>query len=279
MVELNKNKDELIAIDELILLLQKNIEITYLDDQNKINTLGTIHQPTIQDIIACGGETIFASYISMFCLSIDLLLEEFQLKQIIESEIGINNIKLFDLFFLLLNNDENINTNAKVKQYNSLLLKALSFFYKTNNIKFHIEEVIEIIVDDKYKINRENFDILCSYIRKITNSKVPKKEKIPNFKNERQEDIYYKLMAGRKRQAEREHISIKNMIDLVLINNNFNYDNLLNKTYIQLINDYNLAYLKYTSGAIQPTYTIDIAPKDDKVNLCLLENIKTIKIN
>lgn len=275
MVELNKDNkgvdvNKLIKIDELELLLKKDIKISGNEQEN---LLGVIHQPTIQDIINCGGEKFFATYLSIFCLTKEILLKELWNEEDATSNIDVNKVKLLDLFFLTLSNKQD-NVDI-VRQYNQLLLTGLTIFYKTTNIKY-LKEDIGFIIDDKYIINRDNFDTLCAYIRLITCQEVAKIKEKPKNMSARRKDVYEKLMKGRQRKEQQNYIGIIDMINTLIVDKRLiNYDEYLNLTYYQLIHTYKVICFKSINNTQQIYCTVDVDPKSMK-NSIWISNIKEL---
>ena len=253
--------------EKLSLLFSKEVEILYTQNE-QMYSMGKIKQPTLQKILDYGGEQKFNLLLLPFCVSKELLMQELKLN-------GTNTdiTKLELLFIGYKSNDLN---DIKI-QYHQMLLMGLQFFYNSKNIQY-LQDDYGFVIDNQYIIDKSNFEVLCEYIRKIVNREEMQLEKKPNFTSDRQRDIYEKLMAGRKRNAEKKTLTLLDIINLIMIksNNLINYDDFLNKTYLQIMHSYNLTCLKTVDKSAQVIQTVQVLPKDDKMETWLLENIKLI---
>jgi hypothetical protein len=170
--------------------------------------------------------------ITPFAINTDLLQNDEVVEQL--------KLKTFDMFFLC---DENGNKIFKIDNetsYLDLLINSLKFFFKTDNIILDPKNMI-IYIEDKI-IHRENFDLIVDVILGITGSKRIKPEKIPEFENEKQKQIYYALQKGRKEKEEKNKITLLDIIHIVMFGGSIfiDYDNIIEWTYLRLIDAYSV---------------------------------------
>lgn len=136
---------------------------------------GFVKQPTIQDIISI-GEDEFNTNILPFAVTLDILNLESEQKSM---------FKTFDLFFLK-NNDEYVLLDNS-RPIIDILVESLRFFFNTDRVTLHEpkhESFIlrdekhlqpKIIIDNKIRIDRDNFDELQDLILLICQREKPKK--------------------------------------------------------------------------------------------------------
>lgn len=203
-------------MNDITLLINDSV---YTEDFGNINFL------TVKDL-AILGEDGYQDFLTPFrlhlgCYGID----------------DIHTYKDFDLFFAKNKNKElfEIPTKKGNKKIQNMLLKSLSFIFK--------EEIFlldcAIAVGNKL-IHRDNFDELCNIILKSLHSEKIEIEETPIFQNERQRDIYEKLMAGRQKDAEKNQLHFDIIIKTVALSmGKLTHDPLIkNMTLWQLIDNY-----------------------------------------
>jgi hypothetical protein len=200
-----------------------------------------IHQPSIKEILEY-GESEFYNLITPFIITKDFLgVPEDNME-----------FSIYDYILYITHIRENF-------------FDAISYFMKINkeeDIKIYPNENNEIIiiVKERSMITKENFDDISNIILQICMVKKQKPEKIPKFKNDRQRDIYIKLMEGRKRKSMEEAMSLADVINNVCHGGEsfIPYREVIEMTMYQLYNSlgsiitkdaYNREYQKYIGGA------------------------------
>jgi hypothetical protein len=181
----------------------------YMNKKNYINSIGYVYQPTIATITSL-GEEYYNDLIKPFSYTLDILDEEF-----LETHPNIS--KNFDIFFLRYDTGEVFLYDTKNnKSFLDLLVEAFKLFTQ-KNVYFHNEYQAIVIgdEDDSKIIHRDNFDEIADYVLKINNTARITIEKLPKFQNDRQRDVYTKLMAGRRRNAEQKSLSLAEIIKYV----------------------------------------------------------------
>lgn len=122
-----------------------------------------------------------------------------------------------------------------------------------------LSSIYLILIENNGIIDRENFDIISNTILEINNAKKMEIEPEPEFKNERQRDIYNKIMEGRRRKAEKDAETIADMIDVVQFGGKsfVSYDEIekftiqqLMHAYITILNidGFNISFGQYQAG-------------------------------
>ncbi len=193
-----------------------------LDDYVDTEEFGIIYHPKISFIKLCGEEG-YGKLLLPFVLTVDAF-------EIMEKHK--DNVKMFDLFFQPIEFISGINLKDN-------LLTSLHFF-------FRVEPIVDmknycIWINDKV-IHRENFDRLADIILEMCRSEKFEVEKTPEFENERQRDVYNKIMEGRKRKKEKDRISLATVVSIVInggaVCNYIPPQQVNEMTYYQLINRY-----------------------------------------
>lgn len=220
-----------------------------------------IKVPTINDIVKIGEEK-YKELLIPYIISKDMVKCDEKIY---------NELKDFDLFFILGEYKENITLL-------DLLLESLKFYFKEDvfllngkDLKYNnivdlgydddiLENIYFILVENNGLISRENFDYIADTILKINNTKKSKIEPEPKFENDRQKDIYNKIMEGRRRKAEREYDTFNDIIHVVQFGGKsfISYDEILKFTVCQLIDafttilcidSFNINFGQYQAGA------------------------------
>ncbi len=211
----------------------------------------TICQPTVSEVIDIGQEK-FNEYVLPFMITKDMLT--------FNDENIKSQFKDFDLLFL---EDKEYSPILKLedgKSYLELLKDSLSFFLKINRENISIlKSQFAVLISGSGIIHRDNFDKISDVFLVMSHLDKFKIEKIPEFKNERQRDIYEKIMAGRKRKAEKERVSFATIFNTVVHGGKsfIPYYEVEKMTIFQFYNSYkaimgienfNMTYSQYLAG-------------------------------
>lgn len=193
-----------------------------LDDRLETKEFGTIYHPKIEFIKEC-GEDGYSKLLFPFALTLDA----FEVAEKYRSD-----IMMFDLFFQPIEFISGINLQDN-------LLTSLHFFFRVEP-RVDMENYC-VWVNEKI-IHRENFDQLADVILHMCKAKKVEIEKPPEFANERQRDIYEKIMAGRKRKEEKNRVTLAMVINIVMnggaLCGYISPDVVKQMTYYQLVNRY-----------------------------------------
>lgn len=179
-----------------------------------IDGVGVLFQTTIKEIsemydelTGVRGFQLYEDYLSPFFIDIRLFDDES-----IQSK-----FKTFDMFFCKKPDGEFL-LQYKDDMMFKLLLKSLSFFFKCEVDFEQFDEIIYLSQHGKPigQVNRGNFDLVSTLILEVNGMPKSVPEKPPVFQNDRQKDVYEKIQAGRKRQAEQNRINYATMINSVM---------------------------------------------------------------
>lgn len=207
------------SMDKAQLVLSREIEIC---------GMGVLHIPTVREITKIGqkkADLLLLPYLAS--------TEYFPLKD------GDKSLfRNFDTLFFTDRNGEKLLKTEENQSYFSFLQESLEFYFK-DTILISEKDMI-VAIGSKGTLYRENFDELSEMILELNFTKRPKVEKAQTFKNERQKDIYNKMMAGRRRKREKETPTMYEMINVVRHggNSTIPYDEINNMTITQFMNDY-----------------------------------------
>ena len=149
----------------------------------------TIYQPSFKEILNYGFDE-FGKLLLPYYITIDSLLDE-----ITEEEK--QNITNFELV-------------CSSQDIVGFLFLSLEFFCKC---KLDVDKDGFIFDGYKGRLDKNNFDEFAEIILKICGRERVKKEKIPEFKNDRQKDIWQKLQEGRKRNAKNNEVNLEDIIN------------------------------------------------------------------
>lgn len=173
-----------------------------------VEGLGTIHQPTLEEIMKKYENTddLFFPYIIGKDLYKDCFTEEM-----------FSTVKDFDLFFLINNEGKPLIEGKKTKYLITDLLLSLKLFFDTEDIKLVYEDEL-ILINNEYKLTRYNYDKLCKIILVIgMKEKVKlKKEKLP--KSKRLRELNAKLEKHRAETLKRNAPLLSDYVN-TLVNN------------------------------------------------------------
>lgn len=178
--------------------------------------------PTVEDFAKIGAES-FNRCLLPFLISKDLINADDDL---------LEQMCNFDLFFMKNSHGEPIFKDDDNTSYLEILLEAFEFYFQkevtliTGQDLKHMDEfsdysdnmlssVYFIDVKDSGIISRLNYDAISQAILDINYIERVKPEPVPEFDNDRQRDVYEKIMEGRRRNAEKNSMSIVDMIDIV----------------------------------------------------------------
>lgn len=210
----------------------------------KIPTLGVLISPTVDEITNI-DEEVFNKLLLPFVVELkDLNLNSDFLQ---EAEIKLGRpFSIYD--YLLLNS-----------QMVSNIIESLKFFYKNNDVYFYndITEsyfIIDYYIKDGQYVPRQNAFIvsyrnwneLCQWIKSIMCiAKKEKEERVVTIEHEENREAleeYLRLQKQaeeeRKELANKNALSIHDIITIVASQNGWDYDKVHNMTYYQLINSY-----------------------------------------
>ena len=227
----------MVKLDNLQLRFNKEIEI------NKFK----IKSPTVRDIVDIGEEK-YRKYLIPFTTSKEILNYDDEI---------LKDIKDFDLFFIKTSEGKYV-LEYEEMPFISILLDSLEFYFKEKallltgkDLKYGgivdfgypddvLSNIFFILIENNGIIDRDNFDDIADMILKINYAKKMKVDKPPEFKNERQRDIYNKIMEGRRRKAEKESETFADMIDVVQFGGKsfVRFDEIEKFTVQQLIHSY-----------------------------------------
>lgn len=209
----------------------------YLLDVIHLNNIGNVYIPKIKDILDI-GENEYNKLLLPFCINKDVMEDDFLEKFPWALD--------FDLFFFKLPNNESLfsfQEGNRKRSYLDLLLEALEFFLRKSVFLDENNRFITVGNQNniKYIINRDNFGILADLILESNNIGKFKKEKMPIFKNERQKEVYLKIIDGRKRHEEKFKLSLLEMVKAIRYGSKsiVSFEELLNLTIYQLYEDCN----------------------------------------
>lgn len=216
-----------------------------------IPNLGTIYQPKIKDFI--NKDFDMEKMIRAFSIDIEKIIPGMKEK-------GLTNFDFFlvQLMQVLQPNYEGTTDNLLINE----LSIALKILYRTDNIKINLDNN-ELIVDDKYSINRESYDVLCKYIKIIFDIEENKKEEKTKEQKDL-DDIFEKRKREfeERRKKELEELGVKeeekegyNMYDYMdyiihCDNTIYDYESILELTIYQIKN----TFIKYRKKENYETY-------------------------
>ncbi len=215
-----------------------------LKRQIKISTLGTLIPPTVEEIIDLDEETF-----NKILLPFILELKDLNLNSDFLQEAEIKLGRPFSIYDYLLLNSQMV----------SNIVESLKFFYKNNDVYFYndITEsyfIIDYYIKDGQYVPRQNAFIvsyrnwgeLCDWIKAImlikNNKNEERKVVVEHEENKAILEEYLRLQKQaeeeRKKLAQKNALSIHDIITIVASQNGWDYDKVHNMTYYQLINSY-----------------------------------------
>lgn len=181
-------------------------------------TLGTIYQPTIKTLIE--NDYTELEFLQPFLIHTGLY-------EVLEENNG--EIKNFDLFYF-----ENLELFIS-------LVKGLKLFYRASDEDITLEGK-EIIIKKDIRINRDNFDYLAEVILEMFMTKRPEKEdKSRKYEDDTRQKLWDKIRKKREEASKKNALQICDIINIICHINGFvPYTKVLDLTYYQLINSYQM---------------------------------------
>lgn len=164
--------------------------------QIKFNNI-TIYQTPLDDILEYGVDEY-----NMLILPFLLDIDDFD----IPDNFMIQNVNIFDILIL-------------TEQTLTMLLNSISFFCKTDEIRFDEQKSI-LYIGDGY-IDRNNFAEFAEIILKINAKQKQEREKPPKDMSEKQKEIWEKLQQGRQRAAVKSQIDLADLINVCQFGGDF----------------------------------------------------------
>lgn len=150
----------------------------------------TITQPSLNMILDNIGMDKYNEILFPFVADLDILDVPDEIRE---------QYNIFDILTM----DSNI----------ELLLNSISIFCNIEEARFDTKSKRLYIGDNDGYLDCNNFKDFADIILKINSKTRPKVEKPPKNMSEKQRDIWEKLQAGRKRQAEKSQISLSDLIN------------------------------------------------------------------
>lgn len=227
--------------------------------------------PTTEQIIEL-GEEIYRRYTMPYAITKDII-------QCDEETLG--QLRDFDLFFMKDGKGDYLLKQDGVP-FLEILLDSLKFYFQedvsfmtANDLKHsgvldlgYSDDILSsihlILIENNGIIDRENFDVVANTILEINNTKKIEVEPEQVFENDRQRDIYNKIMEGRRKKAEKESETIADMIDIVQFGGKsfISYEDVQGFTIQQLMHAY-ITILNIDGFNINfGQYQAGVSPKD-----------------
>lgn len=138
--------------------------------------------------------------------------------------------KDFDIFLASANREDSLI---------DMLIESLKILYKTDNIIF-LDKLGKIVINDEYIIDRNNFTYFANVILEMMYAVRQKpKKKEQKYKNPQLQAIWDKLQLNREREEKKKELQLVDILNaLIHMNNQIDYDKVLNFTYYQVMNSY-----------------------------------------
>lgn len=211
-----------------------------------LGSMGIIYQPTIEEILIKGVTS--KEILQPFLLHLGLVMDD-------EESESCKMLKNFDLFFI---------------GHNGLLghlVKSLSILFKTTDIVISKDKVLEdkkIIIDNKWIINRNNYDELNDVVLQMFCAERPKKdeEEKVNLPTEKHKRLWEQMQERKRKKALKEQMHMCDIINVVCHGGSFiPYEQVKKFTYYQLINSYKTItrienYKEFTQFKVSPKFDI-----------------------
>lgn len=188
--------------------------------------LGTIYQPTLNDIIKR-----------------NIKIEDVWYPFVVDKNACLDGLGVFDTFVLL-------HITKKDKKIMENLINSLKILYRTEDVEFN-PNTATIVIDKKYTLDKDNYNYLCENVAEIFMLDLRDiQKKYDEIRKERErpksaiEKRFEMLEArSRKRRGKQE----SNTFDLIDMSNylihsseKYTYENVLNMTVWQIKNSFNL---------------------------------------
>ena len=118
-----------------------------------------------------------------------------------------------------------------------LLKESIDFIFKCDCEILY--ELYAFDLKDGRFITGLNYEQICDIIIKTNACDKIKTEEPPTFENDRQRDVYYKLQQGRNRGSKKDKLSIKKLLNIVMVYTRYQINDIIkNMTIHQLFNTY-----------------------------------------
>ena len=141
----------------------------------------------------------------------------------------------------------------------TFLISGLKKFLKVDDVNITVEK--NIVLNKEFVINENNFEDIATMIAKINGRERIKELIPPEHLTDAQREVWIKTMTGRRKKAEKESLSMTDMVNVLIhFNGNYNYESVLNLTLLQLYNSFNVLmkrdkfdryYQLYSSGQFE----------------------------
>lgn len=187
--------------------------------------LGTIHQPTLKDII-----------------EYDIKEEDIWFPFAIDKNLCLDKCSIFETLLIL-------HISKQDKQIMDSLKKSLMILYKTEDVELNINTQT-IVIDKKYTLNADNFDYLCKNVADIfmlnlfqiqkKYDEVRAENSRPKTEAEKQLEILRRRSMQRRKNKQSEFDLIDMSNYLIHSSGKYTYENVLNMTVWQIKNSFNL---------------------------------------
>lgn len=121
----------------------------------------------------------------------------------------------------------------------TFLLEGIKYFFGTEDVSITSEKAF--VINKKFTITKDNFDEVAELIAKLYGKERVKEIVPPENLTEAQRDIWIKTMRGRKKKAEKESLTLLDIINVVIhFDNGIRYEEVLNLTTLQLYNSFSV---------------------------------------
>lgn len=186
--------------------------------------LGTIYQPTLNDVIKN-----------------DVKVEDIWYPFAVDKKACLDGLTIFDTFILLHITEE----DNKIMDN---LINSLKILYKTDDVELNLNTQT-IVIDKKYTLNKDNYDYLCKNIAEIfmldlvdiqkKYDEIRKERERP--KTERDRKIAEAKARSRRNRPKEDVFDLIDMSNyLIHSSEKYTYENVLNMTVWQIKNSFNL---------------------------------------
>ena len=197
-----------------------------------LDDIGFINQPKIKDYISKGIS--IEEFIQPFLVRLDNTTGFDDNKNLMELK---KYLLDFDLLFLK-NGDEFLFKDKSGTLLDKLLV-SLELLYNTKDVVLNYEEQC-IIIKGKHRINRLNYTKLADIVLEMCQTKKPEKpNNKPKYKDKHRQQLWEKLERKRAEEAKKKALTLADIINIVVhIKDFYTYENVINMTYYQLLNTY-----------------------------------------
>lgn len=209
-------------------------------DDYTVEDFGSVPPITIKDFIHMGEEyeKLYENIILPWRLGWRSFYTESQYSDFILSYEGITD---FDMLFINFENGKRmsikIDEEGNEKELIQLLKESIDFIFKCECVVDF--EYGYIRINDEQFITRINYEQICDIILKTNACEKSKIDEPPTFENDRQRDVYNKLQQGRRRNAKRNQLGIKQLLNIVMVYTKYQINDVIkNMTLYQLLNTY-----------------------------------------